>query len=68
MELTRITPAELDEQELSDLRALENELGITIVGYETTQTRLAQLDSQQLERLQAAERKLGMVLMAFDRS
>lgn len=56
--------AELDANGLERLRALENELGSTIIAYRP-ESPFTPLDGEQLRRLQELERELGVVLLAY---
>lgn len=62
---TRMRIAQLDEQRLSRLRALEKELGICLVALER-EFRLADLSAEQLKKVQATEKDLGVVLLAYE--
>jgi hypothetical protein len=57
--------AQLDEERLTRLRALEGELGTCIVALEP-QYPLADLSEKQLKQLQAEEQGLGVVLLAYE--
>jgi hypothetical protein len=59
--------AELDENDLSRLHALEEELGTTIVALEPDYP-IAELSAEQLAHLQESEQKMGVVLLAYERS
>ncbi|HSO05841.1 MAG TPA: hypothetical protein VLW45_01265 [Pelomicrobium sp.] len=58
--------APLDADQLDRLRALEQELGASVVAYEPV--RFAGLSDDQVRRLQALERELGVVLLAYPRA
>jgi hypothetical protein len=63
-EKSPVKTAQLDETNLTKLRALETELGSRIVAFEK-QYPLANLSEEQLKRLQAAEKELDVVLIAY---
>jgi hypothetical protein len=56
--------AQLDEANLTKLRALETELGVRVVAFEK-QHPMADLSEEQLKRLQATEKELDVVLVAY---
>ena len=67
MAAPRVTIAQLDEERLAKVHALENELGVLLVAYDQ-EPQLADLTEEQLGRLQAVEKEIGVYLLAFDRS
>jgi hypothetical protein len=64
MQNVRIAP--LDSAKLDRVRALEDELGASVVAYEPTL--YAGLSDEQVRRLQTLEQELGVVLVAFPRA
>ncbi len=64
---TQYHPAKVDQQQLSEIQALEDQLGTVVVAMDSQQNSYADLDEKQLAELQAAEKKMGMVMLAFDR-
>ena len=63
-EKSSVNVAQLDETNLTRLRALETELGARLVAFEK-QYPLANLSEEQVKRLQAAEKELDVVLVAY---
>lgn len=61
----RMKIADLDEERLSKVQALEQDIGACVVALEHRIT-LRDLSPEQLEKLQAAEEELGVVLMAYE--
>ncbi|HSH41153.1 MAG TPA: hypothetical protein VK973_03405 [Arenicellales bacterium] len=59
-------PAELNENKLKEIQALEAELGKTVVAVES-QPEPASMTPAQLDRLKKAETDLGVVLVAFEK-
>jgi hypothetical protein len=57
--------ADLDEQSLSKVQALEEEIGACVLALEP-KVKLMDLSEEQLERLRSAEEDLGVVLMAYE--
>ncbi|MGD2147364.1 MAG: hypothetical protein PVH41_11780 [Anaerolineae bacterium] len=64
-ETRRMKIADLDEDRLSKVQALERDLGVCVLALEH-RIALRDLSPQQLERLRAAEEALGVVLMAYE--
>jgi len=64
-ETPRMKIADLDEDGLSKLQALEQDIGGCVLALERRIT-FKDLSPQQLAKLQAAEEALGVVLMAYD--
>jgi len=60
----RMRFADLDNEGLDKVQALERELGACVVALER-QVELLDLDEEELEKLQDAEQELGVVLMAY---
>jgi hypothetical protein len=58
-------PAELDDAKLKELKALESELGKTVVAVESRGAP-ASMTPAELDRLKQAEQKLGVVLVAHE--
>lgn len=63
-ERSQVKIAQLDETNLTKLRALETELGTRIVAFEK-QDSMANLSEEKLKRLQAVEKELDVVLVAY---
>ena len=59
--------AELDENGLSAVYALEEELDAYVIALEP-QGQIAELSAEQLAHLQESERNMGLVLLAYDRA
>ena len=58
----RLAPGDLDE-----LQALESELGVTLVAFESdSSSSPAQLNEEQLQRIRALEDRTGKVLLALN--
>jgi hypothetical protein len=57
--------ADLDEQGVKKVRALEDEIGGCVVALQR-RISLRDLSEEDLERLQSAEEDLGVVLMAYE--
>lgn len=64
---TQYHPAKVDQQQLSEIKALEEQLGTVVLAMDSQQNTYAELDASQLAELQAAEKKLGVVMLAFER-
>lgn len=60
----RMKVADLDENRLARVRAMEGEIGTYIVALEPVSP-FAELEETQLRRLQDLERELGLVLLAY---
>lgn len=56
--------AQLDEERLEKLRALEDKLDATVLAFEPM-VALADLEQSEIEQLKAMERELGVVLLAY---
>lgn len=63
---TQYHPAKVDRQQLSEIKALEDQLGTVVVAMDSQQHAYANLDDKQLAELQAAEKKMGVVMLAFE--
>ena len=57
--------AQLDDDRLAKVKALEDELGYCIVAVER-EFSLASLSADQVRKLQAAEEEMGVVLLAYE--
>ncbi len=55
---------QLNQQQMQQLKSLENELGTVVVAVEP-ETQVAELPPDKLRRLQQAEREMGMILLAY---
>lgn len=64
-EAPRMKIADLDDQSLQKIRALEEEVGACVLALEP-RVKLMDLSEEQLESLKSAEEELGVVLMAYD--
>ncbi|MFO7740724.1 MAG: hypothetical protein R6X31_00265 [Anaerolineae bacterium] len=64
-EAPRMRIADLDDQSLEKVRALEEEMGACVLALEP-KVKLKDLSEEQLEKLKSAEEELGVVLMAYD--
>jgi hypothetical protein len=59
-------PADLDDRKLKELKALESELGKTVVAVES-QGKPAAMTPAELDKLKQVEDRLGVVLVAHER-
>jgi hypothetical protein len=59
--------AQLDEERLAKLQAVENELGIYLVAFQMEKP-LANLSDDQVRRLHILEEELGVILVAQQHS
>ena len=66
MSLSHLHIARLDEAHLEKLRAMEDELGLSMVALEP-QYGLADISDEQVQRLQTMESELGVTLLAYSR-
>jgi hypothetical protein len=57
--------AELDNERLRQVQALENELGVTLLALEPARLRLAALSDEQMARVQQLEERLNVILIAY---
>jgi hypothetical protein len=64
-EASRMKIADLDDESLSKVRALEQEIGECVVALEQ-RVSLRDLSPEQLKKLQSVEEELGVVLMAYE--
>ena len=64
MDVPRMKPAQLDDDRLAKVRAMEAELGKLLVALEPKYP-LAELSDEQVQKLRALERELGVVLLAY---
>ncbi len=64
-ETPRMEFADLDEESMSKVHALEEDIGGCVVALRR-RISLRDLEPEQLEKLQAAEEELGVVLMAYE--
>lgn len=55
---------QLNQQQMQQLKSLEEELGTLVIAVEP-QTQVAELPPDKLNRLQQAEREMGMILLAY---
>jgi hypothetical protein len=62
---SRVKVAQLDQDQLKKLHALEKDVGTCLVAVEQ-EAQLADLTDAQLKRLQAGEKDLGVILLAYD--
>jgi hypothetical protein len=60
----RIKIAELDQERLARLQALERDLDVCLVALEPAY-KLAELSDEQLEAIKASEDEMGVVLLAY---
>lgn len=56
--------ADISDQQLSEVQALEQSIGKVVVAVEPTP--YASLSDEALKELQAAEQKLGVVMLAYE--
>lgn len=59
-----LRPAQLDEQTLTRVHQMEQELGSVIIAYQA-ETPFSHLSDEQLRRLKELEQELGVVLLAY---
>lgn len=64
-EAPRMRIADLDDQSLEKVRALEEEMGACVLALKP-KVKLMDLSDEQLKKLKSAEEELGVVLMAYD--
>lgn len=64
-ETPRMEFADLDEQGVKKVRALEEDIGGCVVALQR-RISLRDLGPEELEQLQSAEEELGVVLMAYE--
>ena len=64
-ETPRMEFADLNEDQMEKVRALEQNIGGCVVALKR-RVSLRDLSSEELERLQEAEKDLGVVLMAYE--
>jgi hypothetical protein len=57
--------ADLDEESMNKVRALEEDIGGCVVALQR-RISLRDLSPEQLDKLQSAEEELGVVLMAYE--
>jgi hypothetical protein len=57
--------ASVNEEKLSSLQNLEQELDQTLLAYNCHQATPAQLSAEQLEKLQTKEKELGIIIVAI---
>ncbi|GAB4346824.1 MAG: hypothetical protein Kow0099_28390 [Candidatus Abyssubacteria bacterium] len=61
------TLGKLDERDLQQLKALEQELGKTILAFScASETKPANVSEDELSRIRGLERKLGLSLVAVE--
>jgi len=65
VETPRMEFADLDQEGIKKVQALEEDLGGCVVALQR-RINLRDLSSEELEKLQAAEEDLGVVLMAYE--
>ena len=59
--------ARLSQEQMARLDAMEMELGVTLVAYESTAPlKLAHPSAEQLKEITEVEKKLGLVLVAYE--
>ncbi len=58
--------AQLNEQNIANIRALEKEMGKHIMAYEPG-PHLATLSDKDLKRIQALEKELGVTLLVYEK-
>ena len=56
----------LKEQDLDQIKALENELGQTLLAFSCRDFNVASLDEAKLSKIQSLEKQLGISLVALD--
>ena len=56
----------LDNEKVNEIKALENEIGKTVIALTGYNVRTTSLSEEQLYKVQEAEKKLGVVLVAVD--
>lgn len=64
-EAPRMEFADLDEEGMNKVRALEQDIGGCVVALQR-RINLRDLSEEELEKLQSAEEELGVVLMAYE--
>lgn len=57
--------AQMDDERLAKLKALEDALGVHLLALEPDEHRLAKLDDAQLEQIRELEDDLGVFLVAY---
>jgi len=63
---TQYLTATIDENQLAQIRDLEQDLGKVLVAMRPEPTSYSDLTESQLSKIKLVEEKLGMVIVAFD--
>lgn len=65
MPFTGVKFASLDEEQLAEVKALEDEFAVGLLALQPATLKLAELTPEQIEKLGAVEQKLGVMLVAY---
>ena len=57
--------AKLKENEMNEIKLLENEIGISLVAYHHEENNYASLDKVHIEKIKKIEKKLNIVILAY---
>jgi hypothetical protein len=58
--------SDLKDQDLTEIRSMESDLGVTLLAFSCHETSPAALDGDKLGKVQALEQKLGLALVAVE--
>ena len=65
MPFTGVKFASLDENQLAEVKALEEEFGVGLLALQPATLKLADLTPEQVEKLRASEETLDVMLVAY---
>jgi len=65
MPFTGVKFASLNDDQLAEVKALEEEFGVGLLALQPATLKLAELTPEQIEKLSAVEDKLGVMLVAY---
>ena len=57
--------AKLKQNEMNEIKILENEIGIRLVAYQHEDNNYASLDNFHIEKIKKIEKKLNIVILAY---
>ena len=57
--------AKLKENEMNEIKLLENEIGISLVAYHHEENSYANLEKIHIEKIKKIEKKLNIVILAY---
>ena len=60
--------AELTDEQIAALKAMEDAFGVYLLALQPSTLKLAELSNDQIDQLAGAEREMNVILLAYDKS